>query len=214
MKTNLIQRTAMTAAAGALALGALAPGAAFAQSRYYPSYNSSYGSSYDENGQYYYDGCSRSSANRTAIGGVVGGIAGAAIGNNTSRHHTDDNALIGGILGAVAGAAIGHATAACEPEPRPQSYSYGYPRYNSGYGYSAPRTYSYNYPSYGGGYAYGDRYDDRSGDRYYDGYDQGYGRNEPACTYVEDSIRLPDGRVQQRMVHVCRDSSGRYQVVQ
>ena len=41
-----------------------------------------------------------------------------------------------------------------------------------------------------------------------------YGRPPLACTYAESPIRMPDGRTQKRMVQVCPDSQGRYQIVE
>ena len=41
-----------------------------------------------------------------------------------------------------------------------------------------------------------------------------YGRPPLACTYVESPIRMPDGRTQKRMVQVCPDNQGRYQIVE
>lgn len=211
MNTKVLKRAALTAGAGAMALAALAPGAALAQYRTTPSY----GQAYDQQGQYYYDGCARSEANRAVVGGLIGAVAGAAIGNNTgSPRRNDENALIGGLLGAAAGASIGKGTAACTPESRVyNSYSYG-PSYD--YGYNAPYNYGYGYgydytppppppptraPQYGYGYG--------------SGYDYGYGnRYGPNCQLIEDTVRLPDGRTQRRLVQACRDSSGRYQIVQ
>ena len=34
------------------------------------------------------------------------------------------------------------------------------------------------------------------------------------CTYVESPVYMPDGRTEKRMVQVCPDRNGRYQVVQ
>ena len=48
----------------------------------------------------------------TAEGAVIGGVAGAVIGNNSGGHHAGQ----GAIIGAVAGALIGHAV---EQPPRP-----------------------------------------------------------------------------------------------
>ena len=42
---------------------------------------------------------------------------------------------------------------------------------------------------------------------------EGRGVDANGCTVAESPIYMPDGRVQTRFVRVCRDSSGRYAVV-
>jgi hypothetical protein len=87
------------------------------------------------------------------------------------------------------------------------------------------------------GHAYNERSGDAwSGDRRYeqrrdvtidaDGDDYAYdadGRTYPltdtppgpdGCTLAESEVYMPDGGMQKRFIHVCRDSTGRYQVVE
>ena len=124
------------------------------------------------------------------------------------------------MIGAFAGAAIGNRSAACAsggqvPYSAPRSSYDGY----NGY---APQ-YGYNDRAYGQPYGY-DRRAERYGSRYdEDSYAHG-GRGQrlrvaggnvsaDGCTLAESPIHMPDGRTQMRMVRVCMDSSGRYQVV-
>ncbi len=205
-------RSALAAFAGVAALTsvAAAPGVASAQPY----------------GGYSYDPCRRDSTNRSTSGGLIGAAIGAVIGSNAAaRGVRTEGALLGGAVGGVAGAVIGNRSAACREGT-----------------YTDPRS-SYNdrvYDRSGGGYydnrTYHDRYGDRHGDqrrydrpyyegsRYdaprYDDYDATAVRVEDrqpsadSCTLAESPIYLPDGRVQKRFVRVCRDSAGKYQVVE
>ena len=197
-------KASLTGAAGVMALaGALAvPTFASAQSAGYYDNN---------NGGAYYDPCRRESTNRATTGGILGALAGAAVGSNLAAHHggRTGGAALGGVVGAVAGANIGKNSAACTPGQQRQGY------YNNGRTYG--QTYGSNYDSRGDE---GDRYYDRSrnddyaADRYGNSYPVA---QRPAdangCALAESPIYLPDGRVQKRFVRVCPDSNGRYQVV-
>lgn len=163
---------------------------------------------------YYYDPCQREATNRATVGAVIGGGGGAIIGSQlAARGRRTEGSVLGGVLGAVVGGVVGNRGAACEsgrayyPAQRPAySYNGGYrdDLYTGGRGYYRDNSY------YDGGYGdYGPR--DRvtvierpivqgSPDR--DG-----------CTLAESPIYMPDGRTQKRMVRVCPDNNGRYQVV-
>jgi hypothetical protein len=203
-------KSAMLSTAAALALACLAPGMASAQSQYKPPY----GTSYDQSGQYYYDGCSRDTTNRAVVGGAVGAGAGAIIGNSmvNKRHDSGQGALIGGLLGAVIGASVGSSTAACTPEPKqvvvqappPPPPSRDVRVYRSAPPPpAAPPPYAYNDRSYDQGYR--DDYDYRSAPP--------PPAAKPECTYIEDAVRMPNGAMAKRMVHVCEDRNGEYQIV-
>lgn len=209
--TKIFAKSALAGCAGIMALSAAAaiPSFASAQSGYY-------GQSYDSG---YYDPCRRSSSNRGTTGGLIGALAGAAIGSNVAaRNARTEGAVLGGLVGAVAGAKIGKDSAACTPN-RQSSY-YGGSQYGSNDGY-----YGSTGGYYGGGYdnGYAARtYDyDRSGyyDQAYDRRGNSYsvstqgGVGADGCSLAESPIYLPDGRVQKRFVRVCQDSQGRYQVV-
>ncbi len=200
--TNKLFKTAILATtAAAFVAATMVPELASAQSRYTPSY----GTSYDESGQYYYDGCARDQTNRAVVGGATGAVAGAVIGNSlvNKRRDSGGGAIVGGVLGALIGSSIGQSTAACQPEPKPQVVV-APPR-------QPQRTYRYAPPP-------APVYEDRRYS-YNDDYDQSYApppppAAKPQCTYVEDAIRMPDGALSKRMVRVCQDSNGQYQIVQ
>jgi hypothetical protein len=191
----------LAAAAGVMAFSAVAATAGTAAAQ-----------SYDDRGGYYYDPCKRDKTNRGVVGGLLGAAIGAAVGSNAAaRDVRTEGALLGGAVGATAGAVIGNSSAACNSGYAPRS-SYNDDRYD----YRQRSYYSDRLPSRDRAY-YEDRYDDRyDGDRYTDSYTV-VERPAPAadgCTLAESPIYLPDGRVQKRFVRVCRDSTGRFQVVE
>ena len=217
---STIAKGSLAAVAGlaTLAAGAAIPTFASAQSAGY------YGSS-----GAYYDPCRRAQTNRGTAGALIGGALGAAIGSNAAAGGVrTEGALLGGALGAAIGAGVGNSSAACAPGSRANSYD------NNAYnGYYGDGYYSSNAYGYGSGYGsngyYGSSYDQgrygysNSYDRssyYGSAYDR-YGRSYPiaqrpgadGCSVAESPIYMPDGSVQKRFVRVCRDSSGRYQVV-
>lgn len=185
-------KASLTGVAGVMALGAALTVPTFAAAQSAP------GGYYDNRG-YYYDPCRRDTTQRETTGGVLGALAGAAIGSNVAGHHVrTEGAVLGGLLGAGAGVAIGKGTAACQPGQA---------------GYDSPQPQAY----------YGDhpedraRYDERDEDRYArpDRYPVAqYRSGRGACTLAESQIFMPDGEVQKRFVRVCPDSRGRYQVVE
>jgi hypothetical protein len=159
------------------------------------------GPAYDANGHYYYDGCQRDEANRSATGGVVGLAAGAVAGSNLAgRYNRTGGAVVGGLLGALVGSSIGRSTAACEaPPPPPRPYPVRHYRYYGGY--------------YGGPVYVGPPPPPPPPP-------PGYSDNGPApattdqgCQNVESHVQMPDGRTQTRLVKTCPDSSGHYQIV-
>lgn len=205
-RSSTFAKGALAAVAGVMAMGAAAQASA-----------QTYGSGYYNNNRGAYDPCSREASGRGIAGGLIGGGLGAAVGANAAaRGNRQDGALLGGALGAIAGAVIGNKSAACgtavqggayyETAPRPAPYA------SYGSDYYADRSY-YN-PN---GYYARSQYDD------YDDYAYGRGGERfrmtdravgaDGCSLAESPIYLPDGRVQKRFVRVCRDSSGRYQVV-
>lgn len=173
----------------------------FASAQGYPPSSGGY------NNGYRYDACQRERTSRGTGGALVGaGLGALAGGNVAARGNRTEGAVLGGILGAVIGANVGKTAAACEPG-QPGSYQQGYaaPPPQEGY---------YGYPDSQQGYQQG-AYDDRYGDDQDGAYARPVTDAPPAdnCTLAESPIYLPDGRVQKRFVRVCRDSSGRYQVV-
>jgi hypothetical protein len=203
-------RAALATAAAATTLVAITPTVAAAQSYAYGGYQS-------QGGGYAYDGCRREQTNRSTIGALAGAAAGIALGNNVSRDRSSrrNAAAAGGVLGAVIGSQIGKEGAACTPGYE-SSYDTGY--YDRGY---APPAQAYGYyeerPSYYDRQDYYDRYQQRyaqSGDYARDYAPPAYSDTNSRCTYVESQVYMPDGGTQTRMVQVCPDHNGRYQVVQ
>ncbi|WP_395671143.1 hypothetical protein [Phenylobacterium sp.] len=198
----------LVAAAGAMALSA---GAASAQP--YGQYG------YYDGG---YDPCRREANGRGVVGALLGGAIGAAVGANAAaRNNRQDGALLGGGVGAIAGAMVGKNGAACTGGPRttyaPPSSAY----YDGGY-----RDYGYGYGDRGyrpGRYVERDSWGDGRGFYSDDAYAYGHRGQRyrlaqrpidaDGCTMAESPIYMPDGRTQTRMVRVCQDSRGRYQVV-
>ncbi|HEY3696937.1 glycine zipper 2TM domain-containing protein [Phenylobacterium sp.] len=200
---SILARSTLTAVAGVMALTTAAAVPSFAQA---------------QSGGYY-DPCRRDQTNRGTVGGVLGALAGAAIGSNVAaRKNRTEGALLGGAVGAVGGAVVGNNSAAC----RSGDYRSGY--YDSRpSGYYSDRAYDRGYqPDYGASQYDRSRYysEDRyGGDGYRSGYADSYTVTDrpptaDGCTLAESPIYLPDGRVQKRFVRVCPDASGRYQVVE
>lgn len=199
------KRVTIAKAGAAILAGVMALGtAAQVQAQPAPPYTA-----YSGNG-YYYDPCRRDANQRGTAGALIGGGMGAVIGSNAAaRNARTEGALLGGLLGAIAGGVVGNKTAACTsgayydapPPPAP------------------PRT-SYNHDDDRDAYADRSGYRDRDDE---DGWVYGH-RGEryrladrapdpDGCTLAESPIYMPDGRTQTRFVRVCRDSSGRYAVV-
>ena len=209
MKGLMAGVAAVTTAAGLAAI----PTGASAQSYYGSGYGYNNGGYYG--GGYNYDPCQRDTTQRGTTGGLVGAAIGAAVGSNIAAHGVrTEGAVLGGLVGAALGASVGQQSAACSraaPPPPVPTASYPQPYYGSGYGYDQPynprpyddgRSYGYNNPYYG---------DDDYSPAY--NYPAAAGPSAEQCQLAESPIYLPDGRTQKRFVRVCRDSTGRYQVV-
>lgn len=200
-------KSALAATAGLMALGSAAAAPTFAAAQSY--------------GGAYYDPCSRAQTNRGTVGALLGGALGAAVGSNAaaSKNRTE-GALLGGALGAVAGGVVGNRSAACGGPQYQQGYAAPAPTYQQGY-YN--NGYNNGYAGHYGGNGYNSQY---GGNGYSPSADYGYAYGDrgqryriaerpsaDGCSLAESPIYLPDGGVQNRFVRVCRDSSGRYQVV-
>jgi hypothetical protein len=168
---------------------------------------------YDRDSGYSYDACHRDTVNRSVAGTLIGAALGAAVGSNIAASgHRTDGSILGGVVGGLAGHHVGRESAACNDD----RYGYGGGGYDRG---------SYDRGGYGGGYA--DGYDRHAYYRpaYTDGADYAppppppeayapdYDRGDSDCRMAESPIYMPDGHVEHRMVQVCRDSRGQYQVV-
>jgi len=155
------------------------------------------------------------------FGAVIGAVAGSQLG---ARGRRTEGSVLGGVLGAVVGAGVGGGSSQCQPvyDQRrgygDQGYGYDDRGYNDrnagGYGYQQPPRQPYGYDQGYQDRRYEDRrydnrgYDDRYDDRRYD--DRIRGQD---CRLSESTIRLPDGRLEQRYVRACRDAYGQYRVV-
>jgi hypothetical protein len=161
-----------------------------AYDRRYPSYARDYASSrYDDRnaGRYGADASAQVAAcdsrNNTAIGGVLGALAGAAVGSNVAaRNARTEGAVLGAVVGGAIGANVGKATARCD---------------QTGYYYSYDQTSPYRE-------AMEDRRDG-SGRRDYGYYTSQRCRLAPAPTEL-------GGRMDYRYVRVCPDPQGRYRI--
>ena len=221
---NLFAKTSLTGAAALMALATTVSVPTFASAQ-------SYGDR-----SYNYDPCRRDTTSRSTGGGIIGALAGAAIGSNVAGHNVrKEGAVLGALAGAALGASIGKRSAACNSGQSASAYyNDGSSYYGSNDGYANGQRY-YGSNTYGSGYynngSYNNGYTGRSRtyrqDRTrYDDDDQGqgYGNSDRyevsrgrtdanGCSLAESPIYLPDGRVQKRFVRVCQDSSGHYQVV-
>lgn len=132
--------------------------------------------------------CQQQRQNRMVAGAVIGGLAGAVLGNNVAADNAQtEGTVLGGVAGAAAGAAIGRATANCDT-----SYSDNY-----GYHDRAPDPYYDSSGNYGYGY---------SGAGYGSGY--GYGAPPQECRWGEQRVRDRRGRWQTQDVYLCQGPDG------
>ena len=127
--------------------------------------------------------CAQKKQNRMLLGGAIGAVAGAVLGNNTAaRNAQTEGSVLGGVIGAASGAAIGRATAKCDVQ---QQTAYGYGRDGYGLEGGPVRT---------------------------SGGDYGYGSPAPAprqdCRWGVTTTRDPDGRELKESVYMCRGSDG------
>lgn len=131
--------------------------------------------------------CERRSSSNQTVGGLIGALAGAAIGSNVAaRNARTEGAVLGGLVGAAVGANIGKNTAKCD---------------DSGYYYSYDQTIPYR-----------EGYYDRRGRCHtrtrseYSYYNGRRCRLAVAPAYY-------NGATEARYVRVCPDGYGRYRFV-
>jgi uncharacterized protein YcfJ len=136
---------------------------------------------------YYSDpNCQQQRQNRMVAGALIGGVAGAVLGNNVAaRNAQTEGTVLGGVAGAAAGAAIGRATANCESN------------YRNDYGYHdrARDPYYDSSGNYGHGYSGA-------------GYRYGYGAPPQECRWGEQRVRDRHGRWQTQDVYLCQGADG------
>ena len=127
--------------------------------------------------------CERSRDNRSVGGGIIGALAGAALGSNLDDDgNRTEGTVLGAIVGGAIGANIGRSTAHCDAR---------------GYYYSYDQTYPYREASYYRG--------GRSGSYDYSYYSRKRCRLAAAPAYYR-------GSTEYRYVRVCPDSRGRYRI--
>ena len=183
--------------------------------------------------------CQQQVNNGTTAGGLVGAGLGAVAGRSlASRGNRNEGAVLGAVVGAVIGSQVGKNRHACDDkyqyDRNRQQGAYGYP--SSTYGNQSYGTYGqsgsgqYGNSQYSnGGYApsqYGndDYYDDRGSSRHhnssYNGYNNRYSNYSAPIQYSRQSncgwgtaaYQLPNGRVVQDQVYMCRQRNGEWTV--
>ena len=147
-------------------------------------HDSQYGRGYNGQRNYYRENNEACRGSGDAVaGGLIGALAGAAIGSNLAEHGSrSEGAVLGAVAGGAIGASVGHNSAGCD---------------DHGYYFSYNQTTRYQES--------GD-YRGRSSGRYdYDYY------NRHGCRLAVAPARY-DGDEQARYVRVCPDGSGRYRL--
>lgn len=159
------------------------PGATYAGGRY-----DNDGRGYDNRRDDYYadyrdSACERKETGAKVAGGIIGALAGAAIGSNVIDNEAQtEGTVLGALVGGAIGAKIGENAAKCDDD---------------GYYYSYAQTYEYREPNM--------RRGQRSGR-----YDRDwYMRNNCRLAVAPTEY---GGRADYRYVRVCPDRRGRYRI--
>lgn len=142
--------------------------------------------------------CQQSVNNNRLGGGLIGAVAGAALGKQVSgRNARSEGQVLGAVIGAVAGSEIGRRRVACDDvayrnqnAPRQGAYQ------PSGYGYS-------NYENQG-------QYQDQHQDRTYNASYRPPVAPRQQCGWGEQSVRSPNGRFQTQNVWMCQANDGNW----
>ena len=147
--------------------------------------------------------CARQANQRTGLGAVIGGLAGAVLGSQVAaRGHRTDGSVVGGVAGAAAGAMIGRGNSQrqCQQGAVQGSYDpyYGQPQQQY------PQQGGYQQQPYGDDSGlYGGPYQQSS-------YGRDYGRRNNDCRMGEIITRDPYGREVRDNVMMCRASDGQW----
>lgn len=154
--------------------------------------------------------CQQTVNNKTTAGGLIGAGIGAVAGRSiASRGQRDEGAVLGAVVGAVVGSQIGKKNVACDD-------SYEANRRTSNYD---DRSYSYsdNRDYRNSGYG-NNRYDNDRYDRTYRGHNAryhvpvNYNRGHKRCGWGTVAYRLPNGRIINDQVWMCRNRHGEWVV--
>ena len=137
---------------------------------------------YDAYRDYRDSPCEQRADNHAVAGGLIGALAGAAIGSNLAHGGgRTGGAILGAVAGGAIGASVGHNTAQCDRE---------------GYYFTDEQTYPYRE---------GESERDRSGEYGYEYY------SSHRCRLAQAPVNY-DGDVEYRYVRVCPDDRGRYRI--
>ena len=129
------------------------------------------------------DACRNRANDRSVAGGLIGALAGAALGSNVAASNArTEGAVLGAVVGGALGANIGKSSARCD---------------DRGYYYSYDQTIPYRE-----GRAYRGRHSGR--------YDYSYYSRE-RCRLAPAPVEW-SGRTEYRYVRVCPDRDGRYRM--
>ena len=140
-----------------------------------------------------HNGASVECRQRANNSGLVGGVAGAALGaiagrSIAGRGVRSEGGLLGAVAGAVVGNQIGKRRVVCEEYSGPNGY-----HSSNAYGYQ-------NYPNY--------QYQPRPAHNHQNSYHSSYSANQ--CGWGTTSVRGPDGRSYQQQVWMCRGQDGQW----
>ena len=149
--------------------------------------------------------CQQSVNNKTTAGGLIGAGVGAMAGRSiASRGQRNEGAVLGAVVGAVVGSQIGKNNVACDDayQSSHRTTSYDNRNYDN-------RSYGYNDRDY--------RYSGYNNDRYgsfYRGHNArynvpvSYNRHANRCGWGTVAYRLPNGRIINDQVWMCRQRDG------
>jgi Glycine zipper 2TM domain len=166
-------------------------------------------------GAYNYQGynpntnCQQSVNDGRTAGGIVGALAGAALGSNVAgRGVRTEGAVLGAVVGAVAGSQIGGNRIACDDQ-----YQYERNRRsgdNRNYNYSN-RPYSNN--GFDGYNSYNNNYYNNNNRRHhhsyqYSNYATPSNWGNDSCGWGMASYALPNGTMVSDRVYMCRQRNG------
>lgn len=149
--------------------------------------------------------CQQTVNNRTTTGGLIGAGVGAMAGSSiAARGNRNEGAVLGAVVGAVVGAQIGKNNVACDDAYQASRRTSSYDNRSYGYNDRDYRTSGYDNNRYRN-----DRYD-----RTYRGHHArytipvNYGRGHNRCGWGTVAYRLPNGRIINDQVWMCRQRDG------
>lgn len=163
--------------------------------------------------------CQQRTNNQQTTGGIIGALAGAAIGSNVAgRGVRTEGAVLGAVVGAVAGSAIGKKNSACDDQYEYERNRRGNQNYGYNNGYNQYGSYDrdrherhhdrndnyYDNSSYN---SYGNRYPTHQASY---SFPTTYGRDN--CGWGSATYQLPNGQWSRERVYMCRSYNGQWVV--